>query len=127
MRWLGRQELESGGRKYPYRTEYRCKTCTHPLRAEIERAVVMGTPYRLVAAQLPQGDDLTTRNIRNHFQRGHHPFLLMARHAIWELKVKQGTATLGQCLGLVNYAVIQRSRSKDTCEQRRQSYRRWSF
>ena len=96
-----------------YRTEYRCKTCTHPLRAEIERVVARGTPYRLAAAQLPEGDDLTTRNIRNHFQRGHHPFLIMARHAIWELKARQGTATLGQCLGLAMYDLIQRRRSKN--------------
>jgi len=33
VRWFDKQELESGGRKYPYRTEYRCKTCTQEVDA----------------------------------------------------------------------------------------------
>jgi hypothetical protein len=70
------------GRAFPYRTVAQCALCSYPAPAKdtIETLVVAGATYRQARQQA--GTGLSTRSIRRHFQRGHHPLIAVLRREL---------------------------------------------
>lgn len=65
-----------GGREYPMKHAPGCKVCQSPYRFEIEEGLVTGRAYKKILDSLhedEQSDDLTVRNIRDHYYNGHLP------------------------------------------------------
>lgn len=66
-----------GGRTYPMVTVSQCHTCQSPMRLDIEKMILTGTPYlrisRWTEETLPEGQHLSANSVRHHFDRGHMP------------------------------------------------------
>lgn len=62
------------GRDYPLRTHPTCKVCNSPSRLAVEEGIALGRPYAAIARELPEGADLTARNVAAHYDGGHLPF-----------------------------------------------------
>lgn len=72
------------GKAFPYRTVAQCGVCSLPgaLKDTIETLVVAGATYGQARHQA--GTGLSTRSIRRHFQRGHHPLIAVLRRELME-------------------------------------------
>ena len=72
------------GKAFPYRTVAQCGVCSLPgaLKDTVEVLVVAGATYRQARQQT--GTGLSTRSIRRHFQRGHHPLIAVLRRELME-------------------------------------------
>lgn len=78
-----------GGREYPMKTNRQCKVCMSPHRFDIEEEIVSGRTYRKIVDHLPEGHDLTTRNIKDHYYNGHMPMAISATREIVERRAQQ--------------------------------------
>lgn len=61
------------GTALPFVTNRNCKVCTHPERIYLENATHAGYDHKLIMAGLHDPDDITWRNVRDHFRNGHVP------------------------------------------------------
>ena len=86
--------VDVGGRTYPMVTETRCKTCCHPLRLEIEKALAEGKPYSAVLQHLVPDGALSERNLRDHLVNQHMPAAAPAVRQIASEQAEQALTSL---------------------------------
>jgi hypothetical protein len=67
----GLATIRVGGRLYPARRVSNCRTCMSPHRQQIEEGLVAGEPYSAIVTGLPEGHDLSARNLRDHWLNDH--------------------------------------------------------
>ncbi len=87
--------VESNDRTYRYRTVPTCRTCQSKGRTRIESAVMSGSSYseaRRLAAAGEVGP--TTRSVRRHFERQHHPWLVVKKQVLLDLAAKRVAAQI---------------------------------
>lgn len=78
-----------GGREYPVKTGRQCKVCQSPHRFEIEEEIVAGRTYAKIVDHLPEGTDISPRNVKEHFNNGHMPLEVSATRQIVEARARR--------------------------------------
>ncbi len=78
--------VRAGGREYPLVSERTCKTCCSEYRGVIERDAVAGRTWKAIVRSLPDGADLTERNLSDHWRNKHVP---VAAEAVQVLAERQ--------------------------------------
>ncbi len=87
--------VETNNQTYRFRTVPTCRTCRSKGRKQIESAVMGGFSYaqaRRLAAAAEVG--LTTRSVRRHFERKHHPWLVVKKQVLLDLAAKRVAAQI---------------------------------
>jgi hypothetical protein len=83
------------GREYEVKHVRQCDTCTSPHRSQIERTVMRGVTYADAARRFPEGDSRpSSRSVRQHFRRGHSPWLAACRDAVRDYFELQAAASI---------------------------------
>lgn len=82
-------QVRIGGRTYPVKSVPSCKTCQHPMRLEIESALLAGRSYRAILKSLPDDEDWADLNpsyeaLRSHFNNQHMPLSAAAERRLIE-------------------------------------------
>jgi hypothetical protein len=122
MTMNGNADLESTvqGQTYPLVSVPNCLTCQSPLRPDIERALVTGRSYAGVARQFPHAG-LSSRNIGEHYRRGHLPVQDEALRRLAEERAAQIAKDIDEGAGVIvdqvlfARAVVQRSFERLAC------------
>lgn len=78
-----------GGREYPLKTVRNCRVCMSPYRFDIEDSLIQGRTYRKIIESLPEGHDLSTRNVEDHYRREHLPLEQSVTRQIVESRAQQ--------------------------------------
>lgn len=78
-----------GGREYPLKTNRQCRVCMSPHRFDIEDALINGRTYRKIVESLPEGHELVTANVKNHYLNGHLPLEQAATRQIIEARAER--------------------------------------
>src|SRR5262245_38488881 len=86
--------VEVGDREYPMVTESRCKTCAHPLRLEIEKALAEGNVYSRILREIVPDGSLTERNLRDHLANQHMPVAAKAVRQVIAEQTEQALTAL---------------------------------
>jgi hypothetical protein len=72
------------GREYPMTVVSQCKVCMSPHRFDIEKELVSGRTYKKIAEGLPDGAEISWRNVKDHFRNNHLPLEVSATREIVE-------------------------------------------
>ncbi len=83
-----------GGRSYAMKTARHCKTCQSHLRLDIENQIIRGYGYKGIVDSLPEGCELTERNLREHVKNNHMPLDETIRHRIIEERAQENNRLL---------------------------------
>jgi hypothetical protein len=101
-----------GDREYPLTRSARCHTCRSPHRRTVEILLVGGASCSEAVQDLPDDAGLTSRNVREHVNRGHLPVEheVVRRLAEEETKgraeqVEEGVAVRFQAIALASTIV----------------------
>lgn len=76
-----------GGREFPLVSNSQCKVCCSPHRMEIEREVISGHGYSGIAKRWSEDWEVTSRNVRDHYQ-AHMPATLAAAREIVDRRAR---------------------------------------